>query len=134
MQDRIDEIQSLGTAVFAANRAPRLLSRATDKPLVLAAVERAMASVNLAGYVQAVRALGAGDLIADAALITAPAMVAVGTEDVVTPPDSARKAHQALSFSTGYYEITGAGHALPQEEPNIVADILVEFIEQHANV
>jgi pimeloyl-ACP methyl ester carboxylesterase len=88
-----------------------------------------MASVNPAGYAQAVSALGAGDLIADAARIDAPTLVAVGAQDVVTPPANARAAYDALAHAAGYHEIPGAGHALPQEDPAAVARLLTRLMD-----
>lgn len=134
VQARIDEVEALGPKAFAAKRAPRLVYDVTGKPQVVAAVERAMAAINPAGYAQAVHALGAGDLLADAANVTAPALVAVGAEDVVTPPDRARAAAAALPHATGCHVIPAVGHALPQEAPQAVADLVARFIEEHAHV
>jgi pimeloyl-ACP methyl ester carboxylesterase len=130
VQSRIDEILELGPAAFAAKRAARLVGDPQGKPQVVAAVERAMASVRPDGYVQAVRALGAGDLRADAAQISAPALVAVGLQDQITPPATARAAYEALHQRARYHEIDRAGHALPQEQPDMTAKILAELIEQ----
>ena len=131
VQDRIDEIETLGPQAFAAKRAARLVYEPDRKPQVLSAVRDAMAAVNPSGYVQAVRALGAGDLLADAARIAAPTLVAVGAEDVVTPPANARSLYAALAKPTGYHEIPDAGHAVAQEAPVLVAQILTQLIEAH---
>lgn len=133
VQSRIDEINQLGPAAFAAKRAARLVDEAQSKPKIVAAVEKAMASVNPAGYTQAVRALGAGDLLADAARIILPVTVAVGAKDVVTPPDNARTLYSVLKTPAGFHEIGNAGHALPQEQPDVMAGILAAFIMEHAN-
>jgi pimeloyl-ACP methyl ester carboxylesterase len=129
VQDRIDEIETLGPQAFAAKRAARLVYEPGRKPQVLGAVRDAMAAVNTSGYVQAVRALGAGDLLADAARIAAPTLVAVGAEDVVTPPANARSLYAALANPAGYHEIANAGHALAQEDPVAVAQLLTQLIE-----
>lgn len=130
VQSRIDEIVALGPRVFAEKRAARLVNAPERKPETLAAVRAAMAAVNPDGYVQAVRALGAGDLLADAARIAAPTLVAVGAKDVVTPPANARAAYAALAKAAGYHEIADAGHALPQEQPAIVANLLAQLVER----
>ncbi len=129
VQARIDEINEMGPEAFAAKRAARLVYEPERKPQVLVGVRDAMAAVNPAGYAQAVRALGAGDLLADAARIDAPTLVAVGAQDVITPPANARAAYDALTHGAGYHEIPHAGHALPQEDPVAVADLLNELIE-----
>lgn len=130
VQARIDEVQALDLETFAARRAPRLVHAPERKPQVVAAVREAMSAINPDGYIQAVHALGAGDLLADAAAIAVPTSVAVGAEDTVTPPANARKAFDALSQAIGFHQIAGAGHALPQENPAATADVLVELMEQ----
>ena len=132
VQSRIDEIVELGPAAFAAKRAARLVGDPAARPDVVAAVKEAMSAVHPAGYIQAVRALGAGQLVADAALIAAPALVVVGAQDQITPPANARTAHAALANATGFYEVPNAGHALPQEQPEAaVAGLLMPLIERN---
>jgi pimeloyl-ACP methyl ester carboxylesterase len=130
VQSRIDDLNALGPLAFAAKRAARLVFEPERKPLVLAGVQQGMAALNPAGYAQAVQALGAGDLMGDIAGITAPTLVAVGVEDVVTPPANARTAYAALAHKAGYHEIADAGHALPQEYPAAVAGLLMSLFEQ----
>jgi pimeloyl-ACP methyl ester carboxylesterase len=134
VQQRIDDLNTLGPVAFAAKRAARLVGDPMRKPQVLAAVERAMAAVHPKGYAQAVRALGAGDMIADLAAVSLPVLVSVGSKDVITPPDNARAARDALRGRAQYHEIEGCGHALPQEEPAMVAKILAAFARENAHV
>jgi pimeloyl-ACP methyl ester carboxylesterase len=130
VQARIDEIESLDLDTFAAKRAPRLVHVPESKPQIVTAVHNAMAALNRQGYIQAVRALGAGDLLTDAAAISARSCVAVGAEDVITPPANARTALAALAHAVSFHEIAGAGHALPQENPAAAAAILTELMER----
>lgn len=134
VQQRIDELNALGAEAFAAKRAARLVGDPAQKPHVVTSVERAMAAVHPQGYAQAVRALGAGDMLADLAGVSVPALVAVGSKDVVTPPDQARAAHAALRGKAQFHEIKGSGHALPQEEPALVAKLLAAFVGESAHV
>jgi pimeloyl-ACP methyl ester carboxylesterase len=128
VQARIDDLDRLGPAEFAARRAGRLVHRPEVKPEALAGVRRAMAAVRPAGYAQAVRALGAGDLLADAARVAVPTLVAVGAVDAITPPANARAAFAALpGHSARFVEVPEAGHALPQEAPATVAGLLEEL-------
>lgn len=122
VQGRIDELERLGPAAFAAARAARLVARAEALP----GVTRAMAAVNPPGYAQAARALGAGDLLADAPSLRGPVRVAVGSEDSVTPPANARRLHDALPEPLELAIVPGCGHALPQEDPDAVAALLGE--------
>lgn len=129
LQARIDELESLGPDRFAAQRAAKLVHAPETKPGIVAAIREAMAAVNVPGYVQAVRALGAGDLLGECSAITVPALVAVGAEDAVTPPASARAVFSALPRAVAFREIRGAGHALAQESPAAVAQLLSELME-----
>ncbi|TPG59681.1 alpha/beta fold hydrolase [Roseomonas nepalensis] len=128
VQARIDDLSALGPTAFAERRAARLVHDAPSRPAVLEGVRRAMAAVDPAGYAQAVHALGAGDLLADAARLAMPVLVATGLEDVVTPPDNARRLHAALPNPIRLAEFPAAGHALPQEFPAEVAALLAETI------
>jgi pimeloyl-ACP methyl ester carboxylesterase len=130
VQSRIDDLERLGPQAFAASRAARLVHGPETKPEVLARVRSAMAALNKTGYAQAVRALGHGDLLADAARITAPSFVAIGAEDAVTPPAGARTLHAVLSHPRGYQEFAATGHALPQEAPIAVARLLEELVKE----
>lgn len=134
VQSRIDEVRELGPEAFARKRAARLVGDPQARPDIVAAVQQAMGAVNPAGYVQAVYALGAGQLLSDAASIRTPSIVAVGTRDLITPPQNARSAHAALANAAGYHEVPGAGHALPQEEPAALANILVQVVASLAHV
>ena len=87
-----------------------------------------MAAVEPAGYAQAVQALGRGDLLADARKLVMPVLLVTGLEDVVTPPDNARRVLAELASPIGLREIEGCGHALPQEAPDALAAILKEAI------
>jgi len=129
VQNRIDELRQLGPRDFADKRAARLIYRPETKPAVLASVRSAMAAIDPVGYMQAARALGSGDLLADAAKLQPSTLVAVGAQDVVTPPENARAVFDALPHPAGYHEIAEAGHALPQEDPKAVAGLLRELVE-----
>jgi pimeloyl-ACP methyl ester carboxylesterase len=134
VQSRIDEINELGPAAFAKRRAARLVGDPKARPEIVAAVERAMAAVNPAGYVQAVHALGAGRLLSDAKSIGVPTIVAVGTRDQITPPANAAELYVALPRAAGLHQIADAGHALPQEEPVALAALLARTAETMAHV
>jgi hypothetical protein len=55
-----------------------------------------MGAINLGGYTQAVRALGAGNLLKDLSAVRAPTLVAVGALDRVTMPEYVRLAYDCL--------------------------------------
>lgn len=125
-QARIDELQSQGADAFAAARAPRLIHRAQDNPALVADATRAMASVTMPGYGQAVRMLASGDLRADMAAVDLPTTVTVGAEDVVTPPKQSIGAHAALPRPAPLAILPGCGHALPLQAPEALARLIME--------
>jgi pimeloyl-ACP methyl ester carboxylesterase len=124
VQFRIDDLTALGPAEFAARRAPRLVFQPEANPVTLASVRRAMAAVHPAGYAQAVRALGAGDLLADAARLSMPTLLVTGADDVVTPPGNAAEVLAALPNPIRLVTFPACGHALPQEHRAALAALL----------
>ncbi|WP_376095607.1 alpha/beta fold hydrolase [Roseomonas sp. CCTCC AB2023176] len=124
VQLRLDDLAALGPAGMAEKRAARLVHDAERKPEALAAVRRAMAAIRPEGYAQAVRALAAGDLLADARALEIPVSVTIGLEDVVTPPSNAQAVRAVLRHPLKARDLIGVGHAVPQEEPATVAKVL----------
>lgn len=126
VQVRIDDLAQLGPAAFAERRAARLVFQPEKHPQVLAGVRRGMGAVNLRGYAQAVRALGAGDLLADASRLPMAPLVAAGAQDVVTPPENAERLRDALPRCRAFTLLADCGHALPQQAPEALARLLTE--------
>ncbi|MBK5960414.1 hypothetical protein CCR97_19760 [Rhodoplanes elegans] len=124
---RLSDLDRLGPEEFARLRAPRLVSDVT----VLPAVTRAMASVAMPGYGQASRMLGCGRLIDDVAALTCPVLVACGAEDRITPSAQSATVASAVAPVARVRDdlvlVDGAGHALPQERPNIVAALIAKL-------
>lgn len=133
---RIEALDRLGPARFAAARAGGLLADPAARPAVLQAVEHAMAAIRRPGYDQAARLLAGGRLLEDAAKIDVPTTVLVGSQDRITPPVNARAVFDALRGSSqrhAYREIADAGHAVCQEQPAEVARAIFEIVESQAN-
>jgi pimeloyl-ACP methyl ester carboxylesterase len=133
---RIDELDRLGPEQFAAARAPGLLADASAHPHVLQMVERAMAAIRRPGYDQAARLLAGGRLLDDAAKLDVPTAALVGSQDRITPPANARRLFDALRWSSqphAFREISGAGHAICQEEPAEIARAITEIAESKAS-
>ena len=126
-QARIDDLGSEGPEEFAARRAARLVFEPEQNPAHVEAVRHAMSQVRLPGYAQAARMLSAGRLLDDIAQITVPTDVIVGADDRITPSDSARRAHEALRppWRGRFVEVPRAGHAIVQERPVAVTQLLV---------
>jgi pimeloyl-ACP methyl ester carboxylesterase len=129
---RIAELGRLGPAEFAAKRAPALLADPCARPDVLLAVERVMAGVRRPGYDHAAQVLANGRLESDAAKIEVPAAVIMGSEDHILEPASGHFAYLALQTSaprTAFHYVYNAGHALCQEQPQEVAQRIIDFVE-----
>jgi pimeloyl-ACP methyl ester carboxylesterase len=131
---RLDELDRLGAAAFAAKRAPGLVADPAGRPDVLQQVESAMAEIRRPGYDQAARMLASGKLLKDAKQVAVPTAVWVGTQDRITPPDNARQVFEALPppARRAYAEIPGAGHAACQERPVEVAGAILSLDDNKA--
>ena len=132
---RIEELDELGPEEFARKRAPGLLAQPANG-CVLRAVERAMASVRRPGYDQAARLLASGRLIEDAEKLEVPAAVIVASDDQVTPPESGHVVFDALQKSSrrcAFHTIANAGHAVCQEKPAEIAQLIAEFLGSEAH-
>ncbi|MBY6162704.1 alpha/beta hydrolase [Mameliella alba] len=125
-QARIDDLERLGAARFAELRAARLIHAPEANPALVAQVQAAMSKVSLPGYGQAARMLASGRLLDDAERLLVPTDVIVGAEDVITPPESARRAFAALGRKAKgqMTEVPGAGHALYLQAPAAFAAAL----------
>ncbi len=124
VQARMDDLDRLGPERFAAARASGLVYDAERNAGLVERIRAGMAAVQQPGYGQAARALAVGDLPADASRIFAPTLVAVGAEDLVTPPEGARRIHALLPRAVGFFEAAKVGHALPQQAPEYTAQLL----------
>jgi len=133
---RVEELDRLGPAKFAAERAPGLVANPATQPDVVQAVEQAMAAVRRPGYDQAARLLAVGRILDDAAKLEMPAAVLVGAHDRITSPANCRRAFDALPGGAPrhvYQEIPDAGHAVCQEQPAAVARAITEIVQSKAN-
>lgn len=129
-QKRVDDMERLGPAELARQRAPFLVAPDAP-PAVIEAATALVAATPPKGYAQAAAVLDNADTVANAARIDAPTLVLVGTEDKITPRDScAGPIHAALR--DGALEIfEGIGHLLKLEAPDRFNALIADFIERH---
>jgi pimeloyl-ACP methyl ester carboxylesterase len=130
---RIVDLETLGAAQFAAARAARLVHAPATKPAIVARVAAAMATVTQPGYGQAVHALACGDLLSDAAHVTAPTLVLTGSGDLVTPPAASKSVYEVLRASrrcpqAEFAELQDAGHAAYFEAPDAIIAHITAFL------
>lgn len=72
-------------------------------------------------------ACDAFDLSDEVSRIACPTLVMVGTEDKMTPPRLGKWLAQTIPQAQ-YIEVPGAGHMLPLEQPQVVADLITRFL------
>ena len=130
LDQRVQDVASLGPRGMAEKRAPRLLGPAAP-PEALAKLVDTMGSVHPDGYAQAARMLSTGDIVADIARLpaTMPGQVIFGDADVITPPARNREIAERWT-GAAVHVIPGAGHALYIEQPQAFNALLTDFLER----
>lgn len=71
--------------------------------------------------------IGRPDSRATLATIDVPTFMAVGEDDVLTPPEQAQIIHQGIAGST-YHKIDDCGHLPPLEQPEEASRLLREWL------
>jgi pimeloyl-ACP methyl ester carboxylesterase len=61
-----------------------------------------------------------------------PVMLACGSEDRLCPPEWHRRWVETIGPNAGFDEIAEAGHLLPLEQPNALADALLGWLAEEA--
>lgn len=102
--------------------------RLADEALRLAV--RAMAeAVGASGFIRQQRAImGRNDARQVLGTISVPALVVVGAEDAITPPDEAREIAAGIGAKARYLEIPGCGHLSTLEAPEVVTGALRDWL------
>ncbi|NBX54991.1 MAG: alpha/beta fold hydrolase [Betaproteobacteria bacterium] len=121
LKDRLDKLQSLGTAGMAAERAPAMLSASASADQ-LAWVAHTMAHVIPAGYTQASYMLAAEDLATLVQGLQLPIDVACGQADRITPAQGC--AQLAAQLRVPFHLLGDVGHACPLEAAQAVNELL----------
>ena len=130
IEQRIEDMTRLGPARLAEQRAKHLLSPGAS-PEAVERVRAAMASLTPDAYVQAVRMLAQGDLLALAPRISGPTLVTSGTADLITPEASCRRIAAALPRGR-YVPLPGLGHACYVENPRAFESALISFLQRES--
>ena len=129
---RDDSIRLLGEAgrePFWDELAPRLFGPGTD-PAVVAAARALALEQPITALVAAQETIGDRvDSRSALPTIEVPVLVVVGEEDKLTPAADAEAMVAALP-NARLSRIAGAGHLAPLERPDVVAGLLVEFLEE----
>jgi 3-oxoadipate enol-lactonase len=119
-------VREQGNVAFIERQLPRLLSSAASESL--RAHVRQLGTQNSETIVEALQALrDRPDRRNELASITCPAVVLVGTEDVMTPPAEAAAIATAIP-SAVLVELPGAGHLANLEAPAPFSQAIIGFI------
>lgn len=116
MLSRPSQLEELGTAVFAAQRAPRLVSENASKPVQQAAVNLMEQSIRLPGYGDACASMAETDHTPDLAGISQPTLVIWGEKDQITGRREAVPLIAGIPGAVGV-EVKDAGHLTNWEAP-----------------
>lgn len=127
MRERVPELREFGPPVFAARRAPRLVSPHAG-PDVRAQVETTMAQVRLSGYAAAAEFMATSNTEPMLSDITHPTLVLVGKDDVVTGVEESRLLGSRIP-NARLVILERAGHSAVTERPAAVAAAIENFLE-----
>ena len=127
---RVAELESLGPAGLADRRAGRLVTSAASEE-ARRLVWQAMSEVTLAGYRQASRMLAVADITQDGPLIPVPTIVAWGSADLITPPETCRRVAASIPGAR-VVETSGLGHGFATEAPASFNAIVSSLLETAA--
>ena len=112
---------------------PTMLGRTTveTQPALRDRIQRMMAATPVAGIIGAIGALRdrPDSLALLPTLEQIPALVIVGAEDVITPPERAQAMADALPDAR-LVVLPGAGHLTPVEQPERVTTLITDFLAQ----
>jgi pimeloyl-ACP methyl ester carboxylesterase len=125
-EQRLATLRQGGIPAMAGQRADRLLSEHAS-PLARQWVRWNMSRLHEAGYRQAVSLL-CGDDLCQHLPPAMPVRVLCGAQDVVTTPAACREVAAACGVTLE--ELAGAGHACYVEQPEAVARILLQELQE----
>lgn len=111
---------------------PKLLSKVTltQRPEVVSQVTQMMRSCEPAAVAAALRGMAAReDVTGELAKITQPALIIVGSEDVISPPAEMRGMAELLPH-VQFVEIPESGHMTTLENPGAVTESLQRFVAE----
>lgn len=126
------EVLEGGSAVLIPGLVPKLLGATSlsGRPDVRERLETYIADAPPEGVAAALRGMAARrDRTPVLARITAPTLVLVGEEDVITPLEESRRLHQEIAGSE-LTVLTGAGHLSNLERPDAWNAALAGFLER----
>jgi len=134
-EDLAREVEASGSvAKVVEEMVPRLFAASSleSQPKLVARVRAVMLKTSPVAVVGSLRGMAARpDRRGDLAKVDMPALVVVGAEDALTPPEEARSMAEALPRGR-LVVVPGAGHLSPAEEPAACNRAALEFLNAHS--
>jgi pimeloyl-ACP methyl ester carboxylesterase len=132
LEDRLNDLATLGPRGMAEKRGPRLLGPKATPEMVREVVEIQAAAVRPEGYARAAQMLSTADILQDVARISPelPVQFVYGEDDRITPPAACRNVAEACPGAAAH-AIAGAGHAPYVERPERLNEIIGAFLDAH---
>ena len=127
MRVRSRDMAERGSAVVAAERAPRLLAPGAD-PEIAEAVRASMTALRHSGFAAAAEFMASTDHGPRLAEIVCPTLVLVGEHDVVTGVNESHLLAESIPGAQ-FHSISDAGHVAIQEQPAAAAALVTDFLE-----
>jgi pimeloyl-ACP methyl ester carboxylesterase len=130
-----DDVMTSGPAPVAESLLPKLFApQSLEKNReVVEQVRRSIESADARAIAAAQRGMAArSDFTDRLGDIDVPALVLVGSEDAITPATEMRAMAEAMPRAR-FFEIAGAGHMAPLEDPQACNAHLLAFLAEHAN-
>ena len=131
-QQRLDSLEKEGAAIFAQKRARNLLFNPDSNPLLLQKITKDMSQIQLPGYAHAVQMLSYGNLVEDMKTYSQELLMMVGENDTITPVGQSEAVLKScVSHHSKLIQISQAGHALYQQQPQHVALTINSFLDSN---
>ena len=128
MRGRASDMTAIGLDIFAADRAPRLVNAAASPELLGTVATMMSDSIRMPSYQWAANSMAEADHRPDLASITAPTLVIVGEEDIITGPIAAQVLADGIPNSE-MVTLAAAGHLANQERPEAFNDVVAPFLD-----
>jgi len=130
------DVLEKGTGEFIESMLPKLLGRSTlaARPDLVDGARRMMQKMSPQGINAVQRGMAERpDSVADLKTINVPTLIAIGDEDVLSPPADGELMRQHISASQ-LKLIPKAGHWSPWEQPDGAATLLRQFLDANRSV
>lgn len=133
MRDRVRLLAQDGSAVFAKQEAPQLVTSQAPSELIDKVAETIVSAVRVPGFEAAVSSMVEADLTALLHSVRVPTLVLCGDADGVTGIEQSQRVANAIPNAV-FVTITGAGHLAHQEKPDSFIAWLHSFLRIVDNV